>query len=81
MRFFPPRAAGRCDKCGGELAQRVDDHEEVIRTRLETYRLETAPLIEFYSQRGVLRTVDASQEAQAVEAQVAGIIEALSPIA
>jgi adenylate kinase len=77
MRFFPPRAEGRCDKCGGEVIQRVDDREDVVRTRLETYRSQTAPLIEFYSQRGLLRTVDASQEAQTVEAQVAGMIEAL----
>jgi adenylate kinase len=77
MRFFPPRAEGHCDKCGGEVIQRVDDREDVVRTRLETYRSQTAPLIEFYSQRGLLRTVDASQEAQTVEAQVAGMIEAL----
>jgi adenylate kinase len=69
-RFLPPRVEGVCDKCGGEVVQRVDDREDVIRTRLETYRSQTAPLIEFYSERGLLRRVDASQEAQAVAAQV-----------
>jgi len=77
IRFFPPRVEGVCDKCGGQVAQRVDDREDVIKTRLETYRSQTAPLIEFYSQQGLLRTVDASQEAEAVEVQVVKIIEAV----
>jgi adenylate kinase len=77
VRFFPPSDDGVCDKCGGQVIQRVDDREDVIKTRLETYRTQTAPLIEFYSQRGLLRTVDASQEAEAVERQVVGMIEAL----
>lgn len=77
VRSFPPRVEGKCDKCGGEVAQRVDDREDVVKTRLEAYRMQTAPLIEFYSQRELLRTVDASIEAAAVEAQVVGIIEAL----
>jgi adenylate kinase len=76
-RFLPPRVEGVCDKCGGEVTQRVDDREDVIRTRLETYRSQTAPLIEFYSQRGLLRRVDASQEVQAVAAQVLGLLEAV----
>lgn len=78
IRFFPPRSEGICDKCGGEVIQRVDDREDVIKTRLETYRAQTAPLIEFYSRLGLLRTVDASQEAEAVEQEVIGVIEALS---
>jgi adenylate kinase len=75
--FFPPKVEGVCDKCGGKVTQRVDDREDVIRTRLETYRSQTAPLIDFYAQRRLLCTVDASQEAQAVEAQVVEIIESL----
>jgi len=77
VRFFPPQVEDVCDRCGGAVVQRVDDREDVIKTRLETYRSQTAPLIDFYSQRRLLRTVDASQEAQAVEAQVVGVIEAL----
>ena len=77
-RSFPPQAEGVCDKCGGTVVQRVDDREDVIKTRLEAYRAQTAPLIEFYSQRGLLRTVDASQEVEAVEAEVTRMIEALS---
>jgi len=75
--FFPPKAEGVCDKCGGEVAQRIDDTEAVVQTRLDTYRSLTAPLIEYYSSRGLLRTVDASQSADAVEAQVTEIIDSL----
>jgi len=77
VRYFPTKVDGVCDKCGGEVKQRVDDREDVIRTRLETYRSQTAPLIEFYSERGLLRTVDASHDAKAVEKTVVEIIEAL----
>ena len=77
VRFFPPQQAGVCDKCGGEVIQRVDDREDVVKTRLETYREQTAPLIEFYSSRGLLHSVDASQQAEAVEQQVAELIESL----
>ncbi|MFQ5804954.1 MAG: adenylate kinase [Phycisphaerae bacterium] len=77
LRSLPPQVEGVCDKCGGEVAQRVDDREDVIKTRLKTHRSQTAPLIEFYWQRGLLRTVDASQQAQRVEVQVVRVIEAL----
>lgn len=76
-RFFPPRREGICDKCGGEVSQRVDDREDVIKTRLETYRSQTAPLIEFYSRRGLLRTVNAAESAEKVEAALVELIEAL----
>ena len=78
MRFFPPRQEGQCDKCGGEVSQRVDDREDVIKTRLETYRSQTAPLIEFYSQRGMLRSIDAAEPAGTVEASLVGLIESLA---
>lgn len=76
LSFLPPKVAGTCDKCGGELIQRPDDREEVVVTRLETYRAQTAPLIEYYGQRGVISTVDSSSGATAVEAAVVQIVEA-----
>ncbi|MBU0637516.1 MAG: adenylate kinase [Planctomycetes bacterium] len=75
--FLPPRTADVCDKCGGELIQRVDDREDVIATRLETYRAQTAPLVDYYTQRGLLCSVDASAEAETVEADVVRIVEPL----
>ncbi len=77
VQFCPPRQSGVCDRCGGELIQRVDDTEETVRTRLATYRQQTTPLIEFYDRRGLLRSVDAAVDPSAVENQVAAIIEAL----
>jgi len=53
----PPASEGRCDLCGGPLYQRSDDSEETARARLAVYRRETEPLIEFYSSRGVLRSI------------------------
>lgn len=75
VRFFPPRGEGVCDQCGGVVEQRVDDREDVIRTRLETYYRQTQPLVEYYTRGGLLRVVDASAAADAVETAVAAIVE------
>ncbi len=56
----PPRKAGICDKCGTALITRPDDREEVVRTRIETYERQTAPLVRYYKERGLLREVYAS---------------------
>jgi len=53
----PPRRAGVCDRCGGELYQRVDDTEATVRNRLDVYARQTAPLLDYYRRRGLLRTV------------------------
>jgi adenylate kinase len=53
----PPKRAGVCDKCGGELYQRVDDSEATVRNRLAVYERQTAPLLDYYRKRGLLRTV------------------------
>jgi adenylate kinase len=53
----PPRVAGRCDKCGGELTQRSDDTREAVATRLDVYEKQTAPLLAYYRDRGLLVTV------------------------
>jgi adenylate kinase len=58
LRFSPPKSAGRCDKCGGELVQRPDDKAEVIEKRLATYRTETAPVADFYAKRRALSEID-----------------------
>ena len=54
----PPKVWGKCDKCGGELYQRPDDTEESIKKRLEVYSVETAPLIDYYTQQGKLVEID-----------------------
>ncbi len=54
---IPPKTAGVCDKCGGELKQRPDDEPDTVRSRLSVYHKETEPLKAFYAQRGLLHEV------------------------
>jgi adenylate kinase len=74
--FNPPRVEGVCDACGGPLVQRTDEDEETVRRRLEVYRESTAPLLKFYSERGLLREVDADgPEEQVTERTVAALAD------
>jgi len=58
MVFSPPRQKGVCDHCGGELYQRHDDKEETVANRLNVYEKQTAPLVDYYRQRNLLREID-----------------------
>ena len=58
---FKPKQDGVCDKCGGEIYQRADDNEESMNTRINTYFEVTAPVIEYYNKKGVLKTVDSGK--------------------
>lgn len=60
IKFHPPKTEGVCDKCGTELTQRKDDNEETAKARFETYFRETAPLVDYYKNKEVLRTIDAN---------------------
>ena len=60
LEFKAPQKEGICDKCGTELVQRKDDTREVAQARFDTYFHETAPLIEYYKNKGVLKTIDAN---------------------
>lgn len=62
----PPRRPDICDKCGGRLYQREDDRPESIRVRLQAYEQSTAPLVEYYSKHGILRTISAAGSPQEV---------------
>lgn len=66
----PPRTEGRCDRCGAELVQRGDDREETVRRRLEVYREQTAPLIDFYRRQGKLRSLDGDRPLEEVAAAI-----------
>ena len=70
----PPKAAGICDACGGALKQRADDEPATVRARLEVYERETAPLVAYYAQRGLLRNVDATGPAAEVYAAIRGAL-------
>jgi adenylate kinase len=62
----PPKVAGKCDRCGGELYQRPDDNVETIKNRLAVYNKETAPLIDYYTERCKLIEVDGEGSADSV---------------
>ena len=56
--FSPPKKEGVCDRCGGELYQRQDDKEETVAHRLKVYEQQTAPLVDYYRRRDLLREID-----------------------
>lgn len=64
----PPTVEGVCDKCGGAVTQREDETEEAISNRLNVYDDQTAPLIGFYDNEGMLLTVDATSSDAVIEA-------------
>jgi len=75
VRFNPPKAEGKCDKCGGSLFQREDDKEETIRTRLVNYKKSTEPLIDYYRGTGKIRTVRASGEIDTIFQNISKILQ------
>jgi adenylate kinase len=66
----PPSLAGTCDRCEGELYQRSDDNEDSIRERLGQYKTKTAPLTDWYDERGVLKRVDGTGKPDDVFARI-----------
>lgn len=74
IHFNPPPVEGVCDKDGGKLLQRADDSEETIRQRLVAYEEQTAPLIDYYRKKSVLKEVDGNQKPELV---ARGLIEFL----
>lgn len=73
--FNPPARAGMCDRCGGELYQREDDSESVAHRRLEVYDQQTAPVLEFYGRKAVLRPVDGEQDIDKVAADLMDLLK------
>ena len=61
-----PKIDGICDKCGAALTQRKDDTREIAQERFDTYFHETAPLIDYYKNKGVLKTIDANGDIKEV---------------
>jgi adenylate kinase len=66
----PPKVAGKCDRCGGELYQRADDTTETIKKRLVVFQTETTPLIQYYSKMKKLLEVDGVGSEEAVETRI-----------
>lgn len=72
---LPSKVEGVCDQCGGELYQRADDNRESLKTRLESYRLETAPVLEHYRRLNLVKDVNASQSVENVWAEIREVID------
>jgi adenylate kinase len=75
--FGPPQEAGICDRCGGELYQRPDDTPETQKHRIEVYFEQTAPLINFYRDRGLLVEVDGRPGIDEIQAELLNIVRGL----
>ncbi len=72
----PPRYDWTCDVCGGEVRQRDDDTEEAVRKRLDLYRKQTAPLIDWYTERGLLEVVDGQGPTNDVTRRLVAAVDA-----
>jgi adenylate kinase len=73
--YDPPSREGSCDDCGGELFQRDDDKEEVIRHRIEVYKSQTEPLVAFYAEEGILVVIDAAGPVEEITSRALGALE------
>lgn len=60
--FNPPKKEGVCDTCAGEVYQRADDKEEAVQNRLNVYKKQTQPLIDYYAKQGILVTLDGTKD-------------------
>jgi len=78
LRFKKPEVDGVCDVCGGELYQRPDDTHESVERRLEIYETKTKPLLDYYSEQGILYSVNGMQPFDKVYADIVEILEDLS---
>lgn len=74
IEHIPPKKEGICDVCGSELVLRDDDKAETVKNRLDVYHKQTQPLIDFYTEKGVLRTVDGTLPMNDVFAAITAIL-------
>lgn len=74
IEHIPPRQDGVCDTCGKELVLRDDDKAETVKNRLDVYHKQTQPLIDFYGEKGVLKTVDGTVDMKDVFAAIVNIL-------
>lgn len=75
IEHIPPKKEGICDRCGKELVLRDDDKAETVKNRLNVYHEQTQPLIDFYSAKNVLKTVDGTVDMMDVFAAIKAILD------
>ncbi|WP_018663940.1 adenylate kinase [Heyndrickxia acidiproducens] len=78
LEFNPPKVADVCDRCGGPLYQRADDHEATVHNRLEVNMKQSKPLLDFYRQKGYLRNINGQQEIDQVFADIDELLSQLA---
>lgn len=66
----PPEKEGVCDKCGGELILRDDDQPETIKNRLDVYKKQTEPLVDYYDSKGLLVSIDGSKSIDEIQNEI-----------
>ncbi|MBE5834978.1 MAG: adenylate kinase [Butyrivibrio sp.] len=76
IEHIPPKTEGVCDKCGSELVQREDDKPETVMNRLKVYHDQTQPLIEYYENKNILKTVDGTKDMKEVFEDITSILGA-----
>ncbi len=74
LMFMPPKKEGICDSCGSALILRDDDKPETVQKRLDVYHAQTQPLIDFYEKKGILKTIDGTQEIDRVFGDIKEIL-------
>ena len=75
IEHIPPKQEGICDTCGSELVLRDDDKPETVQNRLKVYHEKTQPLIDFYTERKVLKTVDGTKDMKEVFEDITALLE------
>lgn len=76
LEFNPPKVAGKCDKCAGELFQRTDDTEKTVRERLRVYKESTLPLTNYYAKKGILKRIKGEGDIGAIYQRIVKAIKA-----
>ena len=71
---IPPKKEGICDACGSKLVLRDDDKPETVQKRLDVYHEQTQPLIDYYKEAGILKSVDGTQPMEDVFAEIVKIL-------
>lgn len=70
----PPKKDNVCDLCGAEVFQRVDDNEEAVQTRLNVYKKQTQPLIDYYAKQGILVSLDGTKDIDEVFEEIKAVL-------
>lgn len=70
-----PQKEGVCDKCGGKLKEREDDKPETVKSRLQVYHTQTEPLIEYYKNKGMLKTAESQSTIEATTEEILSVLK------